>query len=63
MALSAAQVKATTNYIKNHTRRFTIQCHNEKDADVITYLESCGNVNALVKRLIREEIKRESADN
>ncbi len=55
---SAAQNKATTQYIKRHMRQFVIRCNNEKDIDVIEYLESCGNINAEVKRLVREEIAK-----
>lgn len=55
-----ARNRATANYIRNHTRRFVLQCHNEKDADVIAYLEAYpGSVNALLKQLIRERINIE----
>ena len=53
-----AQSKATTKYIKTHMRQFVIRCHNERDADVIEYLEGCGNIQGEVKRLVREEIER-----
>ena len=53
---TAAQVKATTKYIKEHTRRFTISCNNETDADVIEFLERQDNVTAYVKALVRREI-------
>lgn len=55
---TSAQSKATTKYIKTHMRQFVIRCHNERDADVIEYLEGCGNIQGEVKRLVREEIKR-----
>ena len=55
---TSAQSKATTKYIKTHMRQFVIRCHNERDADVIKYLEGCGNLQGEVKRLVREEIKR-----
>lgn len=51
-----AQNKATTKYIKTHLRQFVLRCHNERDKDVIDYLESCGNVNGEIKRLVRQEI-------
>ena len=53
---TAAQTKATVKYIKEHTRRFVLQCNAEKDADVIAYLESRGNVNAFLKELVREKM-------
>lgn len=55
---TSAQVKATTKYIKTHMRQFVLRCSNERDADVIAYLEGCGNVNAELKRLVREELER-----
>lgn len=55
---TTAQTKATVKYIKEHTRRFVLQCNAEKDADVIAYLESCSNVNAFLKGLVREKIAK-----
>ncbi|ANE22423.1 hypothetical protein AAY81_04005 [Denitrobacterium detoxificans] len=56
---AAARTRATTKYIKEHTRRFTLQCHREYDADIIAFLESKGNCTAYLKGLIRAEIERE----
>lgn len=56
--VTTAQVEATKKYIKNHTRRFTLQCNKETDADVIEYLESSGNYNKLLKAIIREYIQK-----
>lgn len=58
MATKAAQTKATTKYIKNHMRSFTIRFHNEREADEIAWLESQENVTATLKRLIREEMDK-----
>lgn len=58
MAQSAAQTKATTQYIKRHLKTYVMRCHKENDADIIDYLESCGNVAGTLKRLVREEIAR-----
>lgn len=55
---TVAQTKATTKYIKNHTRRWVLQCNNATDADIIGYLEGVPNVNALLKELVRERIAR-----
>lgn len=55
--VTAARVRATTKYIKNHMRTFVCRCNNKTDADVIRYLEECGNVNAEIKRLVRKEIR------
>ena len=53
-----AQVKATSNYIKNHTRRYTLQCNKETDADIIEFLDSAPNYTKLLKELIRKEISK-----
>jgi hypothetical protein len=56
---SAAQNKATTQYVKKHMRRFTLQCHKEYDADVIAFLESKDNYNGYLKELLRRELVKE----
>lgn len=53
-----AQNRATAQYVKTHMRQFVIRCNRDKDADVIEYLEGCGNVTAEVKRLVRQELDR-----
>lgn len=58
MATSAARQQATNKFIKNHTRRFTLQCHKEHDADIIEFLESQGNYNGYLKELLRKEIHK-----
>lgn len=58
--VSQARIDATTKYIKNHMRQFVVRCNNVKDADVIEYLENCGNITETVKRLVREEIDKKS---
>lgn len=57
---SAAQTKATTKYIKEHTTRFVLQCNNVKDADIISFLKEQKNVNAVLKNLVREKIEKEA---
>lgn len=52
-----AQVKATTKYIKEKQTTFTFRCHNEKDADMIEFIKSQGNVSGFLKRLVREKMK------
>ena len=54
---TAAQTRATNKYIKNHTRRFTLQCNIDTEADIIEFLESSGNFNKVMKELIRKEIQ------
>lgn len=51
-------IQATNRYVKNHCRRFTLQCNKETEGDIIEFLEAADNYNALLKRVIREEIGR-----
>lgn len=54
---SPAQIRANTKYVKNHTKRYTIQCHNEYDKDIIQWLTTKENYAQYIKALIREDIK------
>lgn len=56
--VSAARSKATTNYIKNHTHRYIMQCHNEKDADIIEFMDTVENRNEFMKQAIRAKINK-----
>ncbi|WP_251178082.1 hypothetical protein [Adlercreutzia agrestimuris] len=56
--VTAAQVKATTKFIKEHTQRYTLQCNREKDKDIIDHLDSITGVNVYIKQLIREDIEK-----
>lgn len=56
---SEAQTRAHVKYVRNNMRRFTLQCHNDKEADIIGFLEGKGNVNGYLKELIREQIAKE----
>lgn len=55
---TAAQVKATTKYIKEKQRSFTFRCHKENDADIIAFLEGKGNVSGYLKELVRSEMRK-----
>ncbi len=54
---STAQVKATTKYIKERQTTFTFRCHNVKDADMIEFLRSRGNVSGYLKGIIRKDMQ------
>lgn len=54
--VSEAKKRASVKYIKEKTRRFTLQCHKEMDADIISFLESQPNYNGYLKALIRREL-------
>lgn len=54
---TAAQVKATTKYIKEKQTTFVFRCHNEKDADMIEFLRSQDNVSGFLKKMVREKMQ------
>ena len=53
---TSAQSKATTKYIKEKQTTFVFRCHNEKDADMIEFIKSQGNVSGFLKQLVREKM-------
>lgn len=46
------------NYHRTKCKQIKLLLNREKDKDIISFLEQQTNVNGLLKRLIREEIKR-----
>lgn len=50
--------RASTKYNREKTFAFTVRLNNKTDADIITALESVTNRNALIKRLLRQEISK-----
>lgn len=54
--MTEAQKKASKKYDAVNTRTFTIKLNYNTDADAIAYLETQGNVQGLIKCLIREKI-------
>ena len=57
-----AQSKAATEYNKRSTVCFTVRLNMNTDADIITALESVGNKNALIKKLIRDAIAGDNSE-
>ena len=55
--VSDARKRATNKFIKEKTRRFTLQCHKQTDADIIELLESQENYNGYLKSLLRRELR------
>lgn len=45
-------------YLRMKCKRISLLLNKEKDKDIILFLEKQSNVNGLLKRLIREEIKK-----
>lgn len=55
---SVAQTKATTKYIKEHTKTYVFRCNNESDADLISWLDSKSNRAGYIKDLIRQDMQK-----
>ena len=58
MAYKNARSKAATKYNSTSTVGFTVRLNARTDADIITALESVENKNALIKKLLREAIRK-----
>lgn len=56
-ATKKSQSLATTKYIKNHQRRFTISFHNDNDAEIIAWLEGKENVKRYIAELVEKDMK------
>lgn len=52
-----AQTRATTKYIKDHTRQYVIRCNKKTDADLIAKLDAQDNITQYIKDLIRGDIE------
>lgn len=48
-------------YDRENTRRINLKLNLKTDADIIQKLESVENIQGYLKRLIREDIKKEEA--
>ena len=61
-AIKQAQARyEASGAVKEKTKGYHLKCHVEHDRDIIDRLESCGrgSKNTYIKRLIREDIKRQ----
>ncbi len=52
-----AQLKAQTRYDKTHTKSILFKLNQTSDADILAKLESVGNRQGYVKKLIRRDIR------
>jgi hypothetical protein len=50
--------KYTKKYDDNNTTQIKLKLNYNTDADIIEYLEACGNKQGTIKKLIREEIEK-----
>ena len=50
--------EADMKYKKNNTKQIALRLNYNTDADILAKLESVENTQGYIKRLIREDIKR-----
>ena len=48
----------TKKYDKENTTKVTLKLNLKTDADILEYLEQCGNKQGTIKKLLRDEIER-----
>lgn len=59
MKASEAQLRAQEKYDKLNTVKVLLKLNKKTDADVLARLEEVENKQGYIKRLIREDIRRE----
>ena len=58
MKTTEAQSRATQKYLKANIKRIVVNLNKNTDQDIIAFLEGLNNVQGEIKRMIREEIKK-----
>ena len=56
-----AQKRAKAKYDRENTKQVMLKLNLKTDADILEYLEGVGNVQGLIKQLIRREIAYRNA--
>lgn len=59
MAVSDAQRKANAKYEREKTRSIKIKLTKSTDADILAKLDAVGNKQGYIKKLIRDDLKKE----
>jgi hypothetical protein len=63
MPYSEAQKRATAKYVRANSRRVNVILSRKYDADIISKIESVGNIQQYIKTLVRADIAREKSEN
>lgn len=53
-----ARTKAANKWAQKNTRQVMLKLHTRNDADILDRLDSVGNKQGYIKKLIREDIER-----
>lgn len=59
MPVSESQKRAQKRYDDRTAKRFSLKLNVETDADILRRFEEEGSIQTYIKRLIREDIRRE----
>lgn len=59
MAVSDAQKRANAKYEREKTRSIKIKLTISTDADILAKLDAVGNKQGYIKKLIRDDLKKE----
>ena len=55
-----AQKRAVAKYDAENTRKIVLKLNNGTDADILKRLDTVGNRQGYIKRLIREDIEKDA---
>lgn len=58
--MTAKKLTPQEKYDKNNTRRIQMKLNLKLDKDVLDWLDKQGSMQGAIKKLIREQIERES---
>ena len=59
MMISDAKRKTNMDYDRKNTKLIGMKLNKNTDADILEYLSTQENIQGYLKRLIREDMKRE----
>ena len=58
MKTTQAQKRASQKYEKANIRRYVLKVNKNTEGDIIAFLDGLKSFNGEIKRMIREEMKR-----
>ena len=56
-----SRTRATLKYKKKKIKQMKIDLNRNTDSDIISFLETCENKQGYIKKLIREDMKKQGA--
>lgn len=52
-----ARSEAVIKYVRKNYKRYDFKVHNEKDADIVAFMETKENKQAYIRELIRKDME------